>query len=77
MVEELSYDLADRLNELSAAFDSSGRKLPDDSSFRSELKQVFAFSDFVAKHAIRDPETLDHLIRSGDLQKEYLKMYLL
>ncbi len=51
--------------------ESLGVELPDDPSVKTALKQVFGFSEFVARTCQRYPELLDDLLKSRDLQKKY------
>jgi glutamate-ammonia-ligase adenylyltransferase len=50
---------------------SYGLTVPDDPYIINTAKQVWAFSEFVAKSCIRDPGLLLGLLESGDLVKSY------
>ncbi|MDO9565435.1 MAG: bifunctional [glutamate--ammonia ligase]-adenylyl-L-tyrosine phosphorylase/[glutamate--ammonia-ligase] adenylyltransferase [Candidatus Desulfaltia sp.] len=48
------------------------KKIPrDNPEVFAALKQVFAFSDFVARSCVHTPELLKNLIKSNDLQRSY------
>jgi glutamate-ammonia-ligase adenylyltransferase len=53
-----------------AAF-SSGLPVPDDPYIINTAKQVWAFSEFVAKNCVKEPELLLGLLESSDLVKSY------
>jgi glutamate-ammonia-ligase adenylyltransferase len=50
---------------------SSGLPVPDDPYIINTAKQVWAFSEFVAKNCVKEPELLLGLLESGDLVKSY------
>jgi [glutamine synthetase] adenylyltransferase / [glutamine synthetase]-adenylyl-L-tyrosine phosphorylase len=54
-----------------AAVKHSDLSLPDDIGFIGALKKAFAFSDFVFKSCMRDPELFKDLLESGDLQRKF------
>lgn len=69
--EELSKDAEKKWEEFRIASEDADIGLPDDSEMISAMKRIFAFSDFIAKNCIRNPELPDDLIRSGDLLTRY------
>ncbi len=69
--EELSEDFKHKWDEFCVATKKANLALPEDFGFLVVLKRVFTFSDFVARSCIRNPEMLDLLIKSGDLQRSY------
>ena len=69
--EALSRDMEKKWGEFCLAADEAAITLPDDSEFISSLKQVFVFSDFVARSFTRDPEMAGNLILSSDLGRKY------
>ncbi|RZB31958.1 MAG: [glutamine synthetase] adenylyltransferase / [glutamine synthetase]-adenylyl-L-tyrosine phosphorylase [Desulfobacteraceae bacterium Eth-SRB1] len=72
----LPKQLAGDFNNRWKNFCSSAKSLNITPSYNTEifaaLKQVFAFSNFVARTCIHHPDLLDNLIKSGDLQKRYI-----
>lgn len=50
---------------------SSGLPVPDDPHIINTAKQVWAFSEFVAKNCVKEPGLLLDLLESGDLIKSY------
>jgi glutamate-ammonia-ligase adenylyltransferase len=50
---------------------SSGLPVPDDPYIINTAKQVWAFSEFVAKNCVKEPGLLLDLLESGDLIKSY------
>jgi glutamate-ammonia-ligase adenylyltransferase len=51
---------------------SSGLTVPDDPYIINTAKQVWAFTEFVAKNCVKEPELLLGLLESGDLVKSYV-----
>ncbi|MEA3385233.1 MAG: hypothetical protein U9Q89_02075, partial [Thermodesulfobacteriota bacterium] len=49
----------------------SGLPVPDDPLIINTAKQVWAFSEFVAKNCVKEPGLLLDLLESGDLVKSY------
>jgi len=50
---------------------SSGLTVPDDPYIINTAKQVWVFSEFVARNCIKEPGLLSDLLESGDLVKSY------
>ena len=50
---------------------SSGLPVPDDPHIINTAKQVWAFSEFVAKNCVKEPGLLLDLLENGDLIKSY------
>ena len=71
--EEVREDIINKWNEFVKAAEDVKIKPPDNPEFIAALKQIFAFSNFVAKSFIQEPIMLDGLIKSGDLQREYAR----
>ncbi|MDM8523070.1 bifunctional [glutamate--ammonia ligase]-adenylyl-L-tyrosine phosphorylase/[glutamate--ammonia-ligase] adenylyltransferase [Desulfococcaceae bacterium HSG8] len=71
MNKKISEYTKNKWSQFCEASDAALLTIPDDPEFITSMKRVFAFSDFVARTCIRNPEMPDELIRSGDLQKEY------
>ncbi|QTA92765.1 bifunctional [glutamate--ammonia ligase]-adenylyl-L-tyrosine phosphorylase/[glutamate--ammonia-ligase] adenylyltransferase [Desulfonema magnum] len=61
----------DKWDEFCVVIGEAGISSPDDPEMTAELERVFAFSDFVTRSCIRNPELLEDLIKSGDLKKTY------
>ena len=70
--EELSENAKSKWSAFCITAESANIKPPENPEFLAVLEQVFAFSDFVARSCIRYPETLDSLIKSGDLKRKYI-----
>ncbi len=70
--KELSENAKSKWDAFCIAAGGANIKPPEDPAFLAVLKQVFAFSDFVARSCIRYPEMLNSLIESGDLQRRYI-----
>ncbi len=69
---EIFAEAEKKLKEFSDAATSANIVLPDDPEFNSLIRQIFTFSDFIARNCIRHPEILESLIQTGDLQHSYL-----
>ena len=69
--EKLSKEMKRKWDEFRIAAEESKMMLPDDPEIISELKQVFAFSDFVARTCTRNPQVADDLIKSGAIERQY------
>ncbi|TRZ52152.1 bifunctional glutamine synthetase adenylyltransferase/deadenyltransferase, partial [bacterium] len=71
--EELLPDLNNKLDSFKTAFKDTGIDfdIEKDQEFFSELKFVFALSDFIAKSCIRTPALFAELLGSGDLKRSY------
>ncbi|MDQ1329864.1 MAG: [glutamine synthetase] adenylyltransferase / [glutamine synthetase]-adenylyl-L-tyrosine, partial [Thermodesulfobacteriota bacterium] len=68
-------DLNNKLDSFLAAFKDTGldtdKYIIKDNVIFSELKFVFALSDFVAESSIRNPAILADILESGDLKRSY------
>lgn len=53
--ESLSKEIEETWGAFCAAADAAKIHLPDDPAFQSEMKRVWAFSEFVSKCSISDP----------------------
>lgn len=74
----LQRDYENKYKEFQLVCEERKLTFPDDSEFLIQLKEVFAYSDFFAENAIKEPRLLKDLIKKGDLenqygQKEYVK----
>ncbi|MBU0986328.1 MAG: bifunctional [glutamate--ammonia ligase]-adenylyl-L-tyrosine phosphorylase/[glutamate--ammonia-ligase] adenylyltransferase [Proteobacteria bacterium] len=67
----LSTDACHKWEAFRAASKTLNIPIPEPPGFLTELKSVFAFSDFVARHCTRNPEILANLLKSTDLFKQY------
>ena len=68
-------EFIDSFEEQWAAFTRACEKenlpIPDDREFKTAIKKVFIFSEFVAKRCVQNPQILHGLIRTGDLKRRY------
>ena len=73
--KELLADLNNKIDSFLSALKDAGidieNKITKDKEFFSELKFVFALSDFIAKSCIRTPALFTDLLESGDLKRSY------
>ena len=69
--ESLSKEIEETWGAFRAAADAAEVPLPDDPAFQSEMKRVWAFSEFVSKCSINDPAMILDLYESGDLRRRY------
>ena len=70
--EQLSGDFNNRWKDFCLSAKNSKITPSYNTEMLAALKQVFAFSDFVARTCIHHPHILDNLIKSGDLQQRYI-----
>ncbi|MFZ5571531.1 MAG: bifunctional [glutamate--ammonia ligase]-adenylyl-L-tyrosine phosphorylase/[glutamate--ammonia-ligase] adenylyltransferase [Thermodesulfobacteriota bacterium] len=65
--EEIERETEDKWQRLleSAGTGTAGKSIP------GELRQILAFSNFVANHLIHKPELLQDLLNGGDLERSY------
>ncbi len=73
IAKQLDERLQNRREAFCASCKAANITIVDDPLFAEAQKQVFAFSDFVARSCIRNPEVLNGLVNSGDLQRSYEK----
>jgi len=71
--EELAKEAKNKLDDFIAASENAGIRIKDYPEIFAVIKQVFAFSDFVARSCIRNPQVLADLIISGDIKRRYAK----
>jgi glutamate-ammonia-ligase adenylyltransferase len=69
--EALKTDFAEKWDAFCEAARLAQIEIPMDKHFSEALSRVFAFSDFVAKSCIREPEILFNLLEKGDFKKCY------
>ncbi|MDY6791082.1 MAG: bifunctional [glutamate--ammonia ligase]-adenylyl-L-tyrosine phosphorylase/[glutamate--ammonia-ligase] adenylyltransferase [Thermodesulfobacteriota bacterium] len=69
--EILATDFKRKWDDFCIASDEANITIPQNPKFLRELKQVFAFSDFVAISCTRNPEMIATLMESGDLHRRY------
>lgn len=69
--ESLSKEIEETWGAFSTAADAAMIHIPDDPAFQSEMKRVWAFSEFVSKCCISDPAMIVDLYESGDLRRRY------
>ncbi len=66
---ELVADMDAKWVRLQDALRQADATLPDDPDLSGRILRVLAFSDFVAEQCTRRPDLLEHLLRSGDLDR--------
>ena len=71
--EKLTEETKNKLNSFIAAAEKAKVTIKPYPEIVAVIKQVFAFSDFVAKSCIRNPQILADLIISGDIKRRYAK----
>jgi glutamate-ammonia-ligase adenylyltransferase len=71
--EELAKEAKNKLDAFIAASENAKIRIKDYSEVFTVIKQVFAFSDFVARSCIRNPQVLTDLVISGDIKRRYVK----
>ncbi len=67
----LNEDAHNKWRQFRASAKKNQIALPDSADFIKQSCRVFAFSDFVAKACIRNPQTIADLVHSKDLQRTY------
>lgn len=70
--QHLIEDAQGKWNQFCASANQRHISLPDSNDFIDQAHKVFAFSDFIAKASIRDPQILDNLVNTQDLQQKSL-----
>jgi glutamate-ammonia-ligase adenylyltransferase len=70
--DEIAAGFENWLETLHAAMSGIGKKIPEGEDFRSELRIVWAYSDFVSRNCIKSPDVMIDLVESGDLHRKYL-----
>ena len=71
--EELEKEAKNKLDDFIAVSENARIRIKDYPEIFAVIKQVFAFSDFVARSCIRKPQVLADLIISGDIKRRYAK----
>ena len=69
--ETLRSLVTETWNKYCGARDKAGLSAPEEPEMIQALKSAFAFSDFVARRAVKGPEVIDDLIGSGDIYRSY------
>jgi len=69
--EELLPEINKKLDSLNTALKESGIHFKMSPAFISELKIVFALSDFISDTCARNPDIFSDIIKSGDLKRSY------
>jgi [glutamine synthetase] adenylyltransferase / [glutamine synthetase]-adenylyl-L-tyrosine phosphorylase len=69
--EVLLPELNKKLDSFNTALKDAGISMKTDPAFLSELKRVFALSDFISNTCTRNPEILSDILKSGDLKRAY------
>ncbi|MBU4388713.1 MAG: bifunctional [glutamate--ammonia ligase]-adenylyl-L-tyrosine phosphorylase/[glutamate--ammonia-ligase] adenylyltransferase [Proteobacteria bacterium] len=71
--EELAEEAKNKQDAFIAAAEDAKVEIRHYPEMLAVIKQVFAFSDFVARSCIRNPKMLADLIISGDIKRRYAK----
>jgi len=71
--EELAKEAKNKLDAFIAASDNARIRIKDYPEVFAVIKQIFSFSDFVARSCIRNPQVLADLVISGDIKRRYVK----
>jgi len=69
--QALNEDADNKWNQFRASAKINQITLPDSADFIKQAHKVFAFSDFIAKASIRDPQIINDLVNTKDLQQKY------
>lgn len=71
--EELAEEAKNKLDAFIAASENARIRIKDYPEIFAVTKQVFAFSDFIARSCTRNPQVLADLVVSGDIKRRYAK----
>lgn len=66
--EGLLLEARDKWQAYQAAATAASLPIPEDAEFLNTVLRVFAFSDFVSRNLILNPDLLEDLVQSGDLR---------